>query len=441
MDLTRRCAYISNSYYNKGLRLANENDLSGAAECLKNALKFNKHNTDARNLLGLIYYRIGEVADALVQWVLSLNLQPVDNDADRYLNEVQRQSGLIESYSQAISGFNQTLSLSQGGSDDLAILQLSKITGNYKTYVRAHVLLGLLYLENGQNAKAYKSFQNALRIDRGEPLANRCIDYLKAVQRENQSKKSGFKGKTNAAKANEQQAYISSEPYRENTGWQTIVNIGIGLIIGAASILLIYMPVKEASISRKYNQQVIEISERLNASTTEIRNLNEEKEELQSKFDNVDSERADLEAQFSVKLSSFQCLSGAIKAMDNNDVVECAELFARINPDHIIDIADGSSASVEHYYKQLESYFNETGYNELVYKGNVEYDAGNYQSAVEYYDLSLTVKEDNPEAIYMKGMCSLQLGEQNTANELFDEVIEKYPNSDVYSKAKERRGA
>ena len=111
MDIARRCAYISNSYYNKGLKLALEHNLTGAAENLKKSLQFNKHNTVARNLLGLIYYNIGEVADALVQWVLSLNLQPIGNDADRSLNEVQRQSGLLDSYEKAIGKFNQALAL------------------------------------------------------------------------------------------------------------------------------------------------------------------------------------------------------------------------------------------------------------------------------------------------------------------------------------------
>ena len=98
MDIARRCIYISNSYYNIGLKLAQEKNLTGAADNLKKALKFNKRNTDARNLLGLIYYHIGEASDALVQWVLSLNLQPQNNDADRYLNDLQRQSGLLDSY-------------------------------------------------------------------------------------------------------------------------------------------------------------------------------------------------------------------------------------------------------------------------------------------------------------------------------------------------------
>ena len=81
-DYARKNQQIANSFYNLGLEKARIRDLSGAAQCLKKSLHFNKYQTDARNLLGLIYYENGEVADALVQWVISLNLRPTAGDRE-----------------------------------------------------------------------------------------------------------------------------------------------------------------------------------------------------------------------------------------------------------------------------------------------------------------------------------------------------------------------
>ena len=67
---------IANCYYNLGLERAKLRDLSGAAELLKKALHYDKYQREARNLLGLIFFEMGEVADALVQWVISMNLLP-----------------------------------------------------------------------------------------------------------------------------------------------------------------------------------------------------------------------------------------------------------------------------------------------------------------------------------------------------------------------------
>ena len=99
MDYTKRCRQISNSFYNLGLEKAQIRDLSGAAECLKKSLHFNKYQTDARNLLGLIYYEMGETAEALVQWVISSNLQPQKNRAVHYLHEIQDKPGRLEAES------------------------------------------------------------------------------------------------------------------------------------------------------------------------------------------------------------------------------------------------------------------------------------------------------------------------------------------------------
>ena len=79
ISVFQRIVKISNEYYNDGLQKANVRNLSGAIISLKQSLKFYKYNIDARNLLGLVYYEIGEVVQALSEWVISANYQPEDN--------------------------------------------------------------------------------------------------------------------------------------------------------------------------------------------------------------------------------------------------------------------------------------------------------------------------------------------------------------------------
>ena len=92
---------IANAYYNIGLEKARSRDLSGAVTALKKSLRFDKYQTDARNLLGLIYNEIGEVGAALTQWVISLNLQEQDNLAEEYLRKVHAARGYLELADQA----------------------------------------------------------------------------------------------------------------------------------------------------------------------------------------------------------------------------------------------------------------------------------------------------------------------------------------------------
>ncbi len=72
--IQKKVDYLSRQYYNLGLEKASVRDLSGAIDCLKQSLIYNKHNIQARNLLGLVYFETGEVVAALSEWVISVRI-------------------------------------------------------------------------------------------------------------------------------------------------------------------------------------------------------------------------------------------------------------------------------------------------------------------------------------------------------------------------------
>ena len=137
---------IANAYYNVGLERAQLNDLSGAAVYLKEALHYDKTCTDARNLLGLIFYEMGETADALVQWIISYNFDPdpENNRADHFLDEIQRKAVVIERDSDLVKRFNQALYIAQHDGEDFAVIELRDITRKKPNFVKAQLLLALL---------------------------------------------------------------------------------------------------------------------------------------------------------------------------------------------------------------------------------------------------------------------------------------------------------
>ncbi len=75
MDYTKKIMYQSNS--------------GTMMDC--QSLQYNRENIAARNLLGLVYYGIGEVSEALVEWIISKNLCPRDNIADYYIKKYRIQ--------------------------------------------------------------------------------------------------------------------------------------------------------------------------------------------------------------------------------------------------------------------------------------------------------------------------------------------------------------
>ena len=164
---------VSNYYYNDGLDKARVRDLSGAVVSLKECLKLNKMNIEARNLLGLVYFEMGETVDALSEWVLSKNLKPEKNIADDYIGAVQNSPTQLENLNQAIKKYNQALAYCRQESLDLAVIQLKKVLSINPRFLRAHLLLALLYINAEEWEKAKRELVKCCRIDVRNTMALR----------------------------------------------------------------------------------------------------------------------------------------------------------------------------------------------------------------------------------------------------------------------------
>ncbi|WP_442871746.1 tetratricopeptide repeat protein, partial [Anaerosporobacter sp.] len=232
---------ISNSYYNMGLEKAKVRDLTGAVFVLQKSLKFNKENTNARNLLGLVYYEMGEIVAALSEWVLSKHYQPQDNDCDYYINSIQSNQTRLESANQMIKKYNAALQAAKQGNDDLAILQLKKVTSLNPHFLRANHLLALLYMKNKENDKALKCLMKIRKIDVTNTTTLRYLDELKAgqpVQESNDKKEDNSFGKaSNISKIAPVSSYLEEKP----NIW-VFLNLIIGIVIGVGLLYFLVVP-------------------------------------------------------------------------------------------------------------------------------------------------------------------------------------------------------
>ena len=332
MDIQKRNAQIANSYYNLGLEKAKMRDLSGAAQSLKDSLHFNKYQTDARNLLGLIYYESGEVSDALVQWVISLNLQPEKNLADHYLDEIQRKPGQLEIESQNIKTFNQALWHAQNGSDDLAIMQLARVVQAKPHFVKAHLLLALLYMGREDYTKAGRSLYKILQIDKSNPKA---LYYMSIVKQNTGRAEAERKRMAKAFSHRQMQDddVIMPPTYKENTGLSTVLHIVIGLVIGVAAFFFLVLPANEKALNEKHNQEMIPYLQKLN-------NASQQYETLKNQYDELDESAAKVQAQLDELVNGntsvmvqYQSLIGVLQAYRAGDMIKilCGRGFL---PDH-----------------------------------------------------------------------------------------------------------
>lgn len=433
MDYANKIRMISNSFYNMGLERANIRDLTGAAEYLKKSLHLNKYQTDARNLLGLIYYEMGEISEALVQWVISTNLQPDNNRADYYLDEIQRKPGTLEVVSQNIKKYNQALLHAQSGSDDLAVLQLTRVVESNPNFVKAHLLLATLYICHEDFTKAGKSLYTVLKIDKNNPKAQWYMSIVKTKTGKAEIEKRKLKNAFSHRQMQDDDVIIPPS-YKENTGWQSILNIGAGLLLGAMVIFFLVMPANTSAIRNENNQSMKQFYEQLNQKNSEIDKLTSQAEEYQRQKEVAENQLNDVVNNSDSIYSQYNTLIGILQAYRADNFNEAVNLYVTLDQSVITD--ENILAVVASVKADMET----RGVQVMQETGDTMWSAGRKSEALDYYQKCLSINPSNPQVIFNMAMIYKSQENVEKANELFGQIIADFPDSELAAKASEQRG-
>ena len=433
MDTLQKIQLAANSFYNRGLELAKERDLSGAAGYLKRALELNKYHTDARNLLGLIFYEMGETSDALVQWVISVNLQPEENRADHYLDEVQRKPGQLEIASQTIKKFNQALVYAQNGSDDLAVLQLKRVVEERPSYVKARLLLAVLYMQHEDFAKAGRSLYKVLQIDKNNKKASRYMEYVKSrtgkADVERRKMKNAF-----SHRQMQDDDVILPPTYKENTGWQSIINIGIGLILGAVMIFFLVIPARERSLNYEHNQEMLSYTDRLNLANQELAELENELSQYRQQNEEAQAQIAEMQGNSNSVLAQYATVAEILQAYRNEDFRTAVQLYIDMDASLITD------ENMLNIFAGIQADMTANAPAELEAMAAEAEAAGDHELALHYYESYMAINDRNPQIIYNMAMIYQAMGDTETADQLFGQVIMNFSDSELAAQAQEQRG-
>lgn len=167
---------ISQKHYVLGYTYAAKRQLTQAIPHLQKAVSLNKYHIDAKNVLGLVYFELGQVGEALKIWILSTSVCKENNPAYDYIHDVQKQPKQLEMYKETIQLYNRALHCLSKKNDDTAVIRLKKAIGLNPKFVEARNLLALCYIYENQYAKAKEQLIKLLEIDTSNEKA---LFYLK----------------------------------------------------------------------------------------------------------------------------------------------------------------------------------------------------------------------------------------------------------------------
>ena len=428
---------MSNSYYNMGLAKARVRDLSGAADLLRRSVRIDKRNVNARNLLGLVYFEMGECVAAFTEWVISKNIKPEKNVADSYLKAVQSNPNKLNMMNQSIKKYNLALDATCQGSTDMAIIQLKKILNMNPNFLKAQQLLALLYMKNDEYDRAAKILNKSILIDVNNTLT---LKYLDEINKKKQAKLNAkSKGKT--VKKSEKATVIDGErealsgndviipknSYREvNYGLITFINIVIGIVIGAAMVFFIVTPAKKGDVEKEYKDKIKGYENSvamLNISVSElerqVENLKVEKGQLDTALQNAENQKVDT--------AIYDVIFAAADKYVAKDLVGCADILSTV------DTTKLTSDAMNTMYNSLKTAsFEKAGehYNNVAYKA---FTSADYNTAIPAFEKAVIYAPDNVGLWYNMGKCyKAQNGGVNNEKSIacFDKVIELAPDSE-----------
>lgn len=423
---------IANCYYNLGLERAKLRDLSGAAELLKKALHYDKYQREARNLLGLIFFEMGEVADALVQWVISMNLLPEENPADYYLDEIQRKPAILRICSDNVKRFNQALDYAQHNNKDLAVFQLNQVISDSPNYVKAHILLALLYMDRGDWIKAGKSLYLVLKIDRNNPKALVLMDLVKKNTGRADIEQSKLKNVFSHRKMTDDDVMMPQE-IRQLSPWSVSLLLLLGTGIGLFVFYLLMLPAGIRSANAKNNQELIAYTEKLDAANQKLRNVEEEKSKLQKSYDDAKANLDRYENQNASFMAQYQSLVNINNALSTGDILAAAEAYTKLDQSSITD------SSLQNMLNTVKSQMEGNVYLRLQEMGTAAWNAGKTDEALQYFTWSVKIRRE-AENLFLLARLQQSMGNTTEANQNFDSVVGEFPSSPYAERARSARG-
>lgn len=438
VGIYKHIMYMSNKLYNEGLEKANVRDLSGAILTLNESLKYNKRNTNARNLLGLCYFERGEVVLALSEWIISKNYDSKKNIADEYISELQSNPGQLESIDQTIKKYNQALNYCYQNSQDLAIIQLKKVLSVNENLISGYQLLALLYMEQEDYEKARRTLLRAIRIDTNDTRTQR---YLKEVNQllndqdaSGSSKQSASKGADIITYQNGNETIIQPMYVKEKRGFSSIINIIIGLVVGTAICWYLILPARITQATADNDTKFVEVSE-------ELKNEKASHQESIKALETSETANKELQQQ----IDELTGEGGAVAEVDY--LLKAAEAYMddRTSSTEVIDnlgniseeYLTGASATFVEMYNKLSSGASANAIAEYVETAKNALKNKDYDIAIENYQKAWDLDNTNSDNLMALAYTYREKGDKEKADELYKQVISLFSETDNAMEAAE----
>lgn len=438
----RKIVLKSNDFYNSGLEYARGRNLSKAIEHLELSLKLYKGNINSHNLLGLVLFETGEYTRGFAHWVISKNIQPDNNLASIFLDQLQDDKVYFDGLNENIRKYNKAIAYVEQESYDLAEIQLKKLINDSSIHmVDAYLLSALLRIRKKKYAAARKILMRVQSIDAGNPRAISYMSYVNSQIRDEEKDLTPgeIKAKRKAERTEEggdhsplsgDDVIIPKPSYKEyNPTTVAVIQILIGFLVGAALMFFVVIPAKTNSVREEVTQEQASMEARIvelegqNASLNEAVAQAEQAQQAAAVSQETaaaaeGSEDAAVEPAAGNKDETL--LLSAYDAYQNGNMEACANTLSEIeHPENLSGankiiydtISPSMDALPDIWYNQAMQLFEQNEFNK----------------ALELFTKVYEKENTTGESLYYMGLCCYDTDKNEDATKYFQEYIDTFP--------------
>ena len=420
LRMYRKFVGISNYLYNTALAKAKERDLSGSISDLRLSLQYNKVNTNARNLLGLIYYEMGEGVAAVREWLISKGYQNEENLASEYLEKTKKDPAEKERINQLARKYNQVVAYCRQDSLDLAVIQLKKILNGNANFVRGWQLLALIYIKNGELEQARKALRKAEAIDAGSPLTARYHKEISLLVHQGVGKKAK---KAQAVAYQNGNDTIIQPKLRGDVGfWGMAANLLVGVAVGVAITWYLVVPgVRKQAVSDA-SVAVTEANNTISDKNQTIKSLEEQVDALSG---DVESAQADMKNR-DAAVSASEALLTAYDAYINENIELAGDTLEGIDEKLLSD-------NGRKIIKTLREQVNQQYLTKAYEAGMQAYNSYNNEEAIAQLSKVVAMDEsyDDGNALYNLAQAYRKVEDWQNAVDTYSKVVSLFPDSSL----------
>ena len=380
--LQKRTKDLSIRLYNQGLERLKANDLTHGIKNLTKSVAVDKSNVTARNLLGLALFQVGHAGEALMHWSISKSMQDVDNPAERYLQQVSKNTKNLERYNDAINMYNRALGHIKQKSDDLAIIQLKKAVENNPNFVDAQNLLALCNLIQNEKDRALLAVEKVLSLDAQNPIA---LSHISVIN----PKAKPTRPSTGLTKSLPKTAGGFKSPYKpisieEKKSSNFHIAEILTFVIGAISALAIGYFLLFPAFVREHESEIAEINQATQALTAdhqaELENAQRAHATLESTIQDQQNTIAAFEAAAELQ-ERINAVYHAYWLYQDNHMEDAMDILDNLNTDGMsFDVRNRIETIREGAYPALAAYHGN--------EGNRLFSAGEYDAALVRLELA-----------------------------------------------------